>query len=51
MKQLTILVPDGENNISSIAGAYKILPGLMRYGNKNMVRSYLKYSWRVFQRK
>src|SRR5450432_4575561 len=24
MKQLTILVPDGENNISSIAGAYKI---------------------------
>lgn len=25
MKHITILVPDGENNISSIAGAYKIL--------------------------
>ena len=24
MKHLTILVPDGQNNISSIAGAYKI---------------------------
>lgn|GEM_PF-2496860 len=24
MKQLTILVPDGENNLSSIVGAYKI---------------------------
>src|ERR1700761_548928 len=25
MKHLTILVPDGENNLSSIVGAYKIL--------------------------
>ncbi|MCH5598879.1 hypothetical protein [Niabella ginsengisoli] len=25
MKHITILVPDGQNNLSSIVGAYKIL--------------------------
>jgi hypothetical protein len=25
MKHITILVPDGDNNLSSIAGSYKIL--------------------------
>lgn len=25
MKHLTIIVPEGENNLSSIVGAYKIL--------------------------
>lgn len=38
MKHITILVPDGENNLSSIAGAYKILTRATSYwkekGNK-----------------
>lgn len=31
MKHLTILVPDGENNLSSIVGAYKILTRANKY--------------------
>ncbi|KYP14203.1 helix-turn-helix domain-containing protein [Flavihumibacter sp. CACIAM 22H1] len=39
MKHITILVPNGDNNLSSIVGAYKILSRANRYwmelGNKN----------------
>jgi hypothetical protein len=31
MKHLTIVVPDGQNNISSIAGAYKIFTRANEY--------------------
>ena len=31
MKHLTILVPDGENNLSSIVGAYKIFTRANEY--------------------
>jgi transcriptional regulator GlxA family with amidase domain len=34
MKQLTIIVPDGENNLSSIVGAYKIFTRANEYGMK-----------------
>lgn len=35
MKHLTILVPEGENNISSIAGAYKIFTKANEYRKKS----------------
>lgn len=35
MKQLTILVPDGENNLSSIVGAYKIFSRANAYWKEN----------------
>ena len=35
MKQLTILVPDGENNLSSIVGTYKIFSRANAYWKKN----------------
>lgn len=31
MKHITIVVPDGENNISSIIGSYKLLPKANEY--------------------
>ena len=34
MKHLTILVPEGENNLSSIAGAYKIFTKRMTIGKR-----------------
>ena len=36
MKHLTILVPDGENNLSSIVGTYKIFTRANEYleGNR-----------------
>src|SRR5215468_1586087 len=34
MKHLTILVPDGENNLSSIVGAYKIFTRANEYWKK-----------------
>jgi transcriptional regulator GlxA family with amidase domain len=34
MKHLTILVPDGENNLSSIVGAYKIFSRANAYGKE-----------------
>ena len=40
MKHLTILVPDGDNNISSIAGAYKIFTRANEYW-KGMVKEQL----------
>lgn len=42
MKHITILVPNGENNLSSIVGAYKILTRANRYakekGNKTLYK-------------
>ena len=35
MKHLTIIVPDGENNLSSIVGAYKILTRANAYWKDN----------------
>ncbi|MEP7169489.1 MAG: helix-turn-helix domain-containing protein [Bacteroidota bacterium] len=35
MKHLTILVPDGENNLSSMVGAYKIFSRANEYWKKN----------------
>ncbi|CAG5067792.1 HTH-type transcriptional activator RhaS [Dyadobacter sp. CECT 9623] len=35
MKKITILVPDGENNLSSIVGAYKILKRANKYWEEN----------------
>jgi transcriptional regulator GlxA family with amidase domain len=35
MKHLTILVPDGENNLSSIVGAYKIFSRANQYWNES----------------
>src|SRR5689334_21938026 len=35
MKHLTIVVPDGENNLSSIAGAYKIFTRANEYKKEN----------------
>ncbi len=35
MKRLTILVPDGENNLSSIVGAYKIFSRANEYWKQN----------------
>lgn len=35
MKRITILVPDGQNNLSSIAGTYKILSRANRYWQEN----------------
>ncbi|MCE7063357.1 GlxA family transcriptional regulator [Dyadobacter sp. CY343] len=35
MKKITILVPDGENNLSSIIGAYKILKRANKYWEEN----------------
>src|ERR1044071_408992 len=35
MKHLTILVPDGENNLSSIVGVYKIFTRANKYWKEN----------------
>jgi hypothetical protein len=35
MKHLTIIVPDGENNLSSIVGAYKIFTRANAYWKAN----------------
>ena len=42
MKHLTILVPDGENNLSSIVGAYKIFTRANEYWKKNGNRELFK---------
>ena len=57
MKHLTILVPDGENNLSSIVGAYKIFTRANEYwsqtpaGKKTGNENCLKSNWPVFQKK
>lgn len=42
MKHLTILVPDGENNLSSIVGAYKIFTRANQYRKDNQSRELFK---------
>jgi transcriptional regulator GlxA family with amidase domain len=42
MKHLTILVPDGENNLSSIAGSYKIFTRANEYWKKARGRDLFK---------
>src|SRR6476469_5304750 len=42
MKHLTILVPDGENNLSSIVGAYKIFTRANAYRKENSGRILFK---------
>ena len=42
MKHLTILVPDGENNLSSIVGAYKIFTRANEYWKKTGKREMFK---------
>lgn len=42
MKHLTIIVPDGENNLSSIVGAYKIFSRANEYWKKNGRRELFK---------
>ena len=42
MKHLTILVPDGQNNLSSIAGAYKIFTRANEYWKKANGRELFK---------
>lgn len=42
MKQLTILVPDGENNLSSIVGAYKIFSRANAYWKQSGRREVFK---------
>lgn len=42
MKQLTILVPDGQNNLSSIVGAYKIFSRANAYWKENGKRERFK---------
>lgn len=42
MKHLAILVPDGENNLSSIAGAYKIFTRANQYWKKNKGKELFK---------
>ena len=42
MKHLTILVPDGQNNLSSIVGAYKIFTRANEYWKKPVEENCLK---------
>ena len=42
MKHLTILVPDGENNLSSIVGAYKIFTRANEYWRKTGKKEFFK---------
>jgi transcriptional regulator GlxA family with amidase domain len=42
MKHLTILVPDGENNLSSIVGSYKIFTRANEYWKKTSGRELFK---------
>src|SRR4051812_21171906 len=42
MKHLTILVPDGENNLSSIVGAYKIFTRANAYRKETGKREVFK---------
>src|SRR5881394_2339642 len=42
MKHLTILVPNGENNLSSIVGSYKIFTRANEYWKKNGRRELFK---------
>jgi hypothetical protein len=42
MRHLTILVPDGENNLSSIVGAYKIFSRANEYWKKQAKENYSK---------
>jgi transcriptional regulator GlxA family with amidase domain len=42
MKHLTIIVPDGENNLSSIVGAYKIFTRANKYCKENGKRELFK---------
>jgi len=42
MRHLTILVPDGENNLSSIVGAYKIFSRANEYWKKAGKRELFK---------
>jgi hypothetical protein len=42
MKHLTILVPDGENNLSSIVGAYKIFSRANKYRKEQGGRELFK---------
>ena len=42
MKHLTILVPDGENNLSSIVGAYKIFTRANAYWKETGKRELFK---------
>src|SRR5215471_12115895 len=42
MKHLTILVPEGENNLSSIVGAYKIFTRANQYWKESGKRESLK---------
>jgi hypothetical protein len=49
MKHLTIIVPNGENNLSSIVGAYKIFSRLMLTKKKLVKKKYLKLNWPELQ--
>ena len=51
MKHLTIVVPEGENNLSSITGAYEILTRANRTGRKADKKNCLQLNWRVFQKR
>ena len=42
MKRLTILVPDGQNNLSSIVGAYKIFTRANDYWKKTRKKEMFK---------
>jgi len=42
MKHITIVVPEGQNNLSSIVGAYKILSRANQYYNENNGRQLFK---------
>ena len=42
MKHLTILVPDGENNLSSIVGSYKIFTRANKYSKDKIGKDVFK---------
>ena len=44
MKHLTILVPEGQNNLSSIVGSYKILTRANQYWENLGNRPVFRYS-------
>jgi hypothetical protein len=53
MKRLTILVPDGQSNLSTVTtilGVYDIFSTANTYWEKKVRERYLKLSWLAFQK-
>lgn len=51
MKHISILVPDGQNNLSSIVGAYKIFTRANAYWKEKEKKNCIKLNWRESPKK